>query len=121
MNNPNDAKAFIDDEGDPNGYWHVNKNYFDLTNPRDTNPDEPVKVKIPFDASRMAEAVRFETRDGGEVKSVVVNDVEAQYRVTGFQHGDHCPSYWDINGSRVGDGYLRNADLFMVVKEVRND
>ena len=83
--------------------------------------DEPVEVKIPFDASRIAEAVRFETRDGGEVKSVVVNDVEAQYRVTGFQHGDHCPSYWDINGSRVGDGYLRNADLFMVVKEVRND
>ena len=221
MNNPNDAKAFIDDEGDPNGYWHLNKNYFDLTNPRDTNPDEPVKVHevvtpkqikphqfeagkdyfvectpgqraeiiriaeeyrlrvywstpnsgddypnlvfcgyvwgtcstpkdyphrnwipfdefvarlkgewvepqpeqevhIPFDASRMAEAIRFETRDGFEVRSVVVNDIEIIRYITGFPDGFSNALTWDKNG-RHNQHEESILDLFMVVKEVRND
>ena len=120
MNNPNDAKAFIDDEGDPNGYWHLNKNYFDLTNPRDTNPDKPIEVKIPFDASRMAEAIRFETRDGFEVRSVVVNDIEIIRYITGFPDGFSNALTWDKNG-RHNQHEESILDLFMVVKEVRND
>jgi len=89
-----------------------------LSNPSDTNPDEPREVKVPFDASRMAEAVRFETRDGREVKCVVANDVEAEYPVTGYLNGWLT---WTNDGRFSIVGIQRPLDLFMVVKEVRND
>ena len=89
-----------------------------LSNPSDTNPDEPREVKVPFDASRMAEAVRFETRAGQEVKCVVANDVEAEYPVTGYLNGWLT---WTNDGRFSTTGAQRPLDLFMVVQEVRND
>lgn len=38
-NNPNDFKAFIDNNGDEYGFYPKNDRYFDLTNPQLNNPD----------------------------------------------------------------------------------
>ena len=81
---------------------------------------EPKEIRIPFDASRMAEAIRFETRDGREVKCVVVNDIEIIRYITGFPDGFSNALTWDKNG-RHNQHIEIILDLFMVVKEVRND
>jgi hypothetical protein len=81
--------------------------------------DEPKEIRIPFDISRMAEAIRFETRDGREVKCVVVHEVEAEYPVTGYVNG--AGLLWTKKGQFAITGIERPQDLFMVVKEVRND
>lgn len=88
---------------------------FDLSNPRDTNPDEPVETRIPFDPSRMKDAIRYETRDGREVKSVVLNDVESDRPITGYLENN--PTSWRVYG--IYDATLLSvnseSDLFMVV------
>lgn len=89
---------------------------FDLSNPRDTNPDEQIETRIPFSIERYdsGDFLRYETRDGREVKCVVLNDVENDFPVTGYLVGEKGPFCFNTNGNS-GDGFERISDLFMVV------
>jgi hypothetical protein len=89
---------------------------FDLTDIRDTNPDEVERI-IPFDVERWrkGEFVRVQTRDGREVEQL------KEFKCVGTPlvaliEGLHTIIGYGIDGSHADDYTRRPEDLMLVVK-----
>jgi hypothetical protein len=93
-----------------------NVKHFDLTDPRDTNPDEEERV-IPFDIERWRSGnyVRVQTRGGELVKQLVAFEIE-----------DGCPRLfgvvgkyvfnWLSSGRHINEDIEMADDLTLVIK-----
>ena len=96
---------------------------FDLSNPRDTNPDEEERV-IPFDIERWRKGdyVRVQTRDG---ISVIVFDtgIDGDYPIVGRKTDpeDCTVLSWQRNGIFHTEKMGQSFDLTLVVKGGSND
>jgi hypothetical protein len=102
-----------------NGYFSSLNEYneccFDLTDIRDTNPDEVERI-IPFDIERWrkGEFVRVQTRDGREVKQLTeFESVEFGERFSGVLNSSL--QKWYEHGAFL-DARIDDRDLMLVVK-----
>jgi hypothetical protein len=114
IGNPNEIFAFIDSSGDPNGFVGDNHIYFDLSNPRDTNPDEIERI-IPFDIERWRTGDFVQTRDGREVEQLKEYDCTLTPLV-GIIKGQAGVSCWSYNGNYGNLSYEHSHDLMLVIK-----
>lgn len=90
---------------------HSSFDRFEIVKRVDT---QPVETRIPFSPERMKDAIRYETRDGREVKCVVLNDVESEFPVTGYIGRQFCA--WTELGNYMRSIHDTITDLFMVIK-----
>lgn len=89
--------------------------FFDLSNPRDTNPDDlPDEVKIPFDYERWkaGDFIRVETEDGKAVEKLTDFEV-GNYPL----HGVYCGivTNW-MKGGYIAAKELSPTNLTLIVK-----
>jgi hypothetical protein len=94
--------------------WGGANECFDLTDPRDTNPDEVERV-IPFDLERWrsGDYVRVQVRDGAEVRQLTYFDYDGEFPFRGIVRGDI--RVWRSTGI-VSLNEKTNTDLTLVIK-----
>jgi hypothetical protein len=89
---------------------------FDLSNPKDHNPDEQERI-IPFDIDRWRKGdyVRVQTRDGRHISEIVLlNSINRP--LVGVIKGDGSPVSWHVSGHIYSSCEDRHEDLTLVVK-----
>ena len=102
-----------------NDYFNESPEYhescFDLSNPRDTNPDEEERV-IDFDIElwRSRDYVRVQTREGMEVVQLTEFDCTDSHPLIGIF--DDRIQTWKLNGGWKVGGLITSVDLMLVVK-----
>jgi hypothetical protein len=102
-----------DENGDNDYVWFYPNSSFDLSSPRDTNPDEEERV-IPFDAVRWRKGdfVRVQQRDGREVMQLTKFECCDSYPLRGVYDGEL--GSWKKDGAY---GLTESRyDLMLVVK-----
>jgi hypothetical protein len=94
---------------------------FDLSNPRDTNPDEEERV-IPFDIERWRKGDfgLIRTRNGKDIWKLEQFDCDLTPLI-GLVANHNAVSSWNENGCFVNDMTEHALDLTLVVKGGSND
>jgi hypothetical protein len=107
----------LDENGEVHCFYRP-KEWFNLTDPRDTNPDEPKEVRIPFSIERYdsGDFIRYETRDGRVPENVYVR----KYRSNMWPVVVTLPDQLCVLS--IGGYYTRAEcksvlDLLMVIKD----
>jgi hypothetical protein len=97
-----------------NDYEEYHESCFDLSNPRDTNPDEEERV-IPFalERWRSRDYVSVQTRDGQEVMDLT--EFASIELLAGVIKGNRFTTNWLING-RIDLFFDKPIDLMLVIK-----
>jgi hypothetical protein len=100
-------------------FW-LSWNFIDLSNPRDTNPDEEERV-IPFDIERWRKGdyVRVQTRGGREVTQLTWFEVKHNFPLFGVLNW--TVESWKNNGHWTNSEMTNPIDLTLVVKGGSND
>lgn len=93
---------------------HLHISWLDLSNPRDTNPDEEERV-IEFDIERWRKGdyVAVKTRDGREVTQLTEFKCESSHPIGGVL--EDIFKTWKATGELAING-KNNKDLMLVVK-----